>query len=297
MEQSIKMICHRIKIKNTGKMKNKKLPLITSVFLITSLFTLSFLYSCGANIFSVEEDVQIGKEVQQEILADPRQFPVLTAPQSVKDYVNGLGKYILTNSKYIKYKTIFPYQFEVIHDDSTVNAFCLPGGYIYVYTGLIRFLDNEAALTGVMAHEIAHAERRHMTQRLTSYYGVSVILSLVLGNNPSMLGEIAANLFVGLGFLANSRADEEEADNYSIKYLTGTKYYPGAITFFFDKIKEEQRRKGETPGDLERLLSTHPLPQDRIDNVNLKLSKIKPKPDPTKGLFTEPYQQIKAQLP
>jgi predicted Zn-dependent protease len=161
----------------------------------------------------------------------------------------------------------------------------------------MRFLDNEASLAGVIAHEIAHAERRHMTQRLTSYYGVSLIFSIVLGNNPNSVAEIVANLFAGLGFLANSRSDEEEADNFSIKYLSSTKYYPGAITFFFDKISEEQRRKGETPGGLDRLLSTHPLPQDRIDNVKTQLSKFKVKPDPTKGLYTEEYQQMKSKLP
>lgn len=276
-------------------MKRKTILTLTILF-TTALLSLSVFYSCGSNIFTVEDDVKMGKEVSDEINQDPKQFPILKGNQNIKDYVSGLGKYVL-NSKYIQYEDVFPYKFEVVHDDSTVNAFCLPGGYIYVYTGLIKFLDNEAALTGVIGHEIAHAERRHMTQRLTSYYGVSVILSLLLGSNPNALGEIAANLFVGLGFLANSRADEEEADNYSIKYLTGTKYYPGAITYFFDKIKEEQRKKGSTPGDLERLLSTHPLPQDRIDNVNLQLRKIKPKPDPTKGLFTEEYQRIKSQLP
>jgi len=264
---------------------------------VMALLSLSVLYSCGANIFSVDDDVTMGKDIDQQIRSDSKQFPIMQGNQNIKDYVSGLGKYVLQNSSLIEYKNVFPYKFEVVKDDSTINAFCIPGGYIYVYTGLIRFLDNEAALVGVMAHEIAHAERRHMTQRLTSYYGVSMILSLVLGNNPSTLGEIAANLFVGLGFLANSRADELEADNYAIKYLKSTKYYPGGITFFFDKIREEQRRKGDTPGDLERLLSTHPLPQDRIDNVNLQLSKLKPKPDPTKGLFTEEYQRLKSQLP
>jgi predicted Zn-dependent protease len=240
--------------------------------------------------------VILGKEIQQQIKAESTQFPVLQGHQEVKNYISGLGQYVLKSSA-IKYKNIFPYTFEVIHDDSTINAFCIPGGYIYIYTGLIKFLDNEAALIGVIGHEIAHAERRHMTQRLTSYYGVSMILSLVLGSNPSQLGQIAANLFVGLGFLANSRADEEEADNYSIRYLTGTKYYPGAITFFFDKIREEQRIKGQTPGDLDRLLATHPLPQDRINNVNQKVKNLKPKPNPTQGLFTDEYQRMKAKLP
>lgn len=277
-------------------LKKKYSSYILLTLILSSLLSLSVFYSCGANLYSVEDDVQIGKEIQKQVSDLPKEFPVLQGHQDVKAYISGLGRNVL-QSKYIQYKDIFPYTFEVIHDDSTVNAFSISGGFIYVYTGLIKFLDNEAALTGVIGHEIAHAEKRHMTQRLTAYYGVSIILGLVLGNNPSVLGEIAANLFVGLGFLANSRADETEADNYSIKYLTGTKYYPGAITFFFDKIREEQRIKGETPGGLDRLLATHPLPQDRINNVNLKLSKLKPRPDPTKGLFTEEYQSMKSKLP
>lgn len=268
----------------------------TALLFTTILFSVSFLYSCGANIFSVEDDVAIGRDVDQQIRSQPGQFPLLQGHQEVKDYVNRIGRDILSNSKQIQYRNVFPYTFNVIND-TIVNAFALPGGFIYIYTGLIKFLDNEAALAGVIGHEIAHAERRHMTQRLTAYYGVSVIASLVLGSNPNMLAEIAANLFVGLGFLANSRSDETDADNYSIRYLSSTKYYPGSITFFFDKVREEQRRQGNTPGDLERLLSTHPLPQDRIENVKQQLRTLKITADPTKGLYTEEHQRIKSLLP
>ncbi|MBN8569871.1 MAG: M48 family metalloprotease [Ignavibacteria bacterium] len=253
-------------------------------------------YSCGANLFSVSDDVSIGKDLDVQIRADRQNYPIMEGHDDVRSYVSGIGRNILNSSSLIQYKNVFPYKFDVIQDDSTVNAFCIPGGYIYIYTGLIKFLDNEAALAGVMAHEIAHAERRHMTQRLTSYYGVSTVLSLVLGSNPNQFAEIAANLFVGLGFLANSRSDETEADDYSIKYLRSSQYYPGSIIFFFNKIREEQRKKGQTPGSLERLFATHPLPQDRIDNVFEELSNIKPRPDSTKGLYPERYQEIKAKL-
>ena len=64
----------------------------------------------------------------------------------------------------------------------------------------MKFIDNEATLAGIMAHEIAHAERRHVTQRLTAYYGVSMLMGFILGGNPSLLAEIASNLFVGLAF-------------------------------------------------------------------------------------------------
>lgn len=261
------------------------------------LVGLSVIYSCGANIFTIEDDVQMGKELDAEIRNDPANYPIMRGHEEVREYVRGIGRDIITKSNYVKYEKVFPYKFDVIHDDSTVNAFCIPGGYIYVYTGLIRYLDNEAALAGVIGHEIAHAERRHMSQRLTSYYGVSFVLSLVLGNNPNELAEIFANLAVGIGFLANSRSDETEADDYSIKYLRSTEYYPGGILNFFTRITEEQKKKGQTPGDLEMLLSTHPLPADRIENAKEQLKKIRPAPDSSKGLFKDRYDRIKTLLP
>ena len=268
-------------------------------FLLIALLVIStsvFLSCEQTNIFSDQDDVELGKEMDKQIKSDPQQFPMLVGHQDLKDYVSGIGKYILNSSPKITKKKIYPYNFQIIND-TIINAFCTPGGFIYVYTGLMRFVDNEATLAGIVAHEIAHAERRHVTQRLTAYYGVSVLLSFILGGNPSFISELAANLFVGLAFLKNSRDDEAEADYYSIQYLRTTKYYPGAITFFFDKIKEEEKKKGHTPGDLDRLLSTHPLPDDRIQAVNEILNTIKPRPDPTKGLFTNEYQKMKQRLP
>jgi predicted Zn-dependent protease len=266
------------------------------VFLFSLLLVSAFFQSCEqSNIFSDKDDVELGEQFDKEIKANPKEFPMLQGHQDIKDYISGMGKEIL-NSPKIKKRSIYPYQFQVI-DDTIINAFCTPGGYVYIYTGLMKFLDNESGLAGVVGHEIAHAERRHVTQRLTAYYGVSMLLGFILGGNPSMLAEIAANLFVGLAFLKNSRDDETEADYYSIQYLKSTKWYPGGITFFFDKIKEEQRKNGTTPGGLDRMLSTHPLPNDRISFVNKELGKMNPKPDPTKGLFTDEYQVMKQKLP
>ena len=290
-------------LKNAFNMKkyiNKQLisnkPKFTAIFLSLIIFTFSLLYSCGANLFSIQDDITLGKQLDGEIKANQREYPMLQGHEDIKSYVSGIGNYIINNSPKIEYKNIFPYTFQVIND-TIVNAFSTPGGFVYVYTGLMKFIDNEATLVGIVGHEIAHAERRHMTQRLTSYYGVSFVLSLVLGNNPNGVSEIAANLFVGLGFLANSRSDETEADNYSIKYLSTTDYYPGAIKNFFDKIVQQQRQAGTTPGGLDRLLATHPLPQDRIDNVNAQIAQLKTNTDPTRGLNIEKYNEIKSKLP
>ncbi len=266
------------------------------IFLFALLVGSAVFQSCEqSNMFSDKDDVELGEQFDKEIKANPKEFPMLSGHEDVKSYITDMGKEIL-NSPKIKKRSIYPYNFQIVND-TIINAFCTPGGFVYVYTGLIKFLDNESALAGVIGHEIAHAERRHVTQRLTAYYGVSALLSFILGGNPSILAEVAANLFVGLAFLKNSRDDETEADYYSIRYLQSTKWYPGGITFFFDKIKEEQRQKGTTPGDLDRLLSTHPLPNDRITFVNKELSKITPKPDPTKGLFMDEYQRLKQKLP
>lgn len=276
-------------------LQNKKL--YSFAVSLAILVTTAFFLSCEeTNIFSDKDDVELGKEFDKEIKNDPTHFPMLSGYTDIKEYVSGIGKYILDSSPLIKKKKIYPYNFQIVND-TIINAFCTPGGFVYVYTGLMRFVDNEATLAGIVGHEIAHAERRHVTQRLTAYYGVSMLLSFILGGNPSLLAELAANLFVGLAFLKNSRDDEAEADYYSIQYLRSTKYYPGGITFFFDKIKEEQRKKGLTHNDLDILLSTHPMPEDRIKAVNKELSKITPKPDPTKGLYTDEYQGMKQKLP
>ncbi len=282
-----------MKIFYRGFRKNTILPFI---FLTCLLVSAGVFLSCEqSNIFSDKDDVELGKEFDKQIKADPS-FHMLDDHQDIKDYVTGIGKYIINTSPKIKKKDIYPYNFQVIND-TIVNAFCTPGGFVYVYTGLMKFIDNEATLAGIMAHEIAHAERRHVTQRLTAYYGVSILMSFILGGNPSLLAEIASNLFVGLAFLKNSRDDEAEADYYSIQYLKSTKYYPGGITFFFDKIQEEQKRKGQNPGSLDRLLATHPLAEDRIQAARNELAKITPPPDPTKGLYTDEYQQMKQKLP
>ncbi|MCX7908932.1 MAG: M48 family metallopeptidase [Ignavibacteria bacterium] len=255
-------------------------------------FAFSFFIGCedGVNIFSPQDDVQLGLQLHQEISGNPKNYPILNNSQ-ITQYVQNIVNDII-NSPKIKYKKTFKYQVTIINDDNTVNAFATPGGFIYVYTGLLKFLDNEATLAGVLAHEVAHCERRHATQRLTKAYGVSILLDVVLGNNPSIAEEIAANLLVGLAFLKNSRDDEYEADEWAYEYLKSTVWYPGALIFFFDKVK-----KNEGNSFLDVLLSTHPLSQDRIDKLNKKIQDDKlPSPNED-NLFQSRYQNFKKLLP
>ncbi len=264
-----------------------------AIYVTVAATALSCAGGLGINLFSNSDDVQLGKELDQEIRKNPQEYPILKNAPEVKAYVVKIAGKVLSSPD-VKKRGVFPYQVEVVHDDSTINAFATPGGYIYVYTGLIRMLDNEASLAGVLGHEIAHAELRHATKRKSSYYGINVLLSIVLGQNPSQFAEIAANLFTGLGFLANSRSDESQSDEYSIRYLDDTEYYPGGIRFFFEKILEEKKSGS---GTVERLLSTHPMPEDRVAHVEEFLKQLG-SPEPSEGnLFAERYERFKEMLP
>jgi len=250
--------------------------------------------SLGINLFPDSKDVELGKQIDQEIRKNPKEYPLLKNRPDIKSYIESVGRKILSSPEITK-RAVYAYQFEIIQDDSTINAFCTPGGYIYVYTGLLKFVDNEATLAGVIGHEIAHAERRHATRRMTTALGYQIVLSVLLGGSPGETEKVAGNLFTGLALLRNSRGDEEEADNYSIRYLRSTDYYPGAIRYFFEKISQSANRG--TGGAFERLLSTHPLPQDRIVNV-AKQMELMGKPEPNdQNLFASKYSEFKKTLP
>ncbi|MCF8241985.1 MAG: M48 family metalloprotease [Melioribacteraceae bacterium] len=249
----------------------KKKLFFSFVFLIFSVF---IYQACDVaenlNLFSTSDDVQLGNQVSNEIRSDPAEYPLYTKNPAVKSYLKTrIFDHILASDK-IVYKDVFDYSIDIIDDDDVFNAFALPGGPVYVYTGLMKYLDSEAALAGVIGHEIAHAENRHATERMTKYYGVSILVSIVLGESPSQLAEIAANLFVGLSFLANSRADETESDEDSFAYLRDTRYYPGGVKFFFEKMRDDGLVDAGGQG-IEVFLSTHPDPVDRISEIDQRL--------------------------
>ncbi len=228
--------------------------------------------STGINLFSDNDEVKMGQQFDEEIRKNEKEYPVYDN-QEVKEYIDKRIFQHVLESPEIKKKSVYNYQLEIIKNDTTLNAFAVPGGYVYLYTGLIKYLDSEAALAGVIGHEIAHVERRHATQRITSAYGLQIIASLALGNNPSQFTVMAANLFSGLGLLANSRSNEDESDDYSIRYLQSTRYYPGAVKFFFEKLKDEDKVSSGS-GGLATFLSTHPDPVDRINTTADRLNKL-----------------------
>ncbi len=259
------------------------------------ILTIIFISACstGINIFSDNDEVNLGKQFDAEIRKNTKEYPIYDN-QEVKEYIDKNIFREILKSPEIKKRDLYNYQIEIIKNDTILNAFAVPGGYIYLYTGLLKYLDSEAALAGVIGHEIAHVERRHATQRITASYGISIILSIALGENPSQLAELTANLFSGLALLANSRANEDESDEYSIKYLRSTKFYPGAVKFFFEKLRDDGL-VSKTSSKIATFLSTHPDPIDRINTTEKRLHEmginILNYKSNAEGIFREEYKK------
>lgn len=238
----------------------------------------------GFNAYPVEDDVKLGKQIATDIERNPKEYPLYNNPDAVA-YIQGMVNEILKSPE-IKYRKVFAYRAHIIKDDKTINAFCTPGGYIYVYTGLIKAVDNEATLAAVLGHEIAHAERRHSTQQLTKAQGVEVLSALLLGDQSNALLGTAAELFSGLALLKYGRDAEYESDEYSYKYLKATRWYPAAMVNFFRAVS------GRKQSEVEVLMSTHPAGQDRIERVE-KMAKADKLPAPTEAnLFKEKYKTL-----
>jgi predicted Zn-dependent protease len=239
------------------------------------------------NLVPISQDKELGRQVSQQIESDPK-IKILDEKQYAEAYayLRNMTKSILESGQVANAKN-FDWQVKIIHDDKTLNAFCTPGGYIYVYTGLIKYLDNEDHLAGVMGHEIAHADRRHSTRQLIQNQGVNIITEIALGKNKNALVQMAQNL-IALRF---SRTDESDADACSVRYLCATQYQADGAAGFFEKLNS-QGQGGGTP----EFLSTHPSPTNRVRAIRADAGKRQCKSATVRRDGTA-YQRFKAMLP
>lgn len=235
--------------------------MIQKFFLVFLLAEVLLLPGCGVNVFSVEDDINLGEQLKTEYLnsSDMHILPEEDYPEAYA-YLNGIKNNIL-NSGHVKHKDDFDWDLFIVEDDEVVNAFCIPGGHIFVYTGLIRYLDSEDQLAGIMGHEIAHADQRHGTQQMTKVYGIRLLMEIALGNDQDALSGLAENL-LDLGF---SRSHETDADMKSVEYLCETAYNPDGFAQFFQKMKGDGTANGYV-----FFLSTHPDPGNRVERIHEK---------------------------
>lgn len=209
-------------------------------------------------LISTDQDIAMGQNSVQQIESDPATYPILDSATNVAAYghIYRIRNTILNSGK-VYFKNAFPWRVRIIKDDKTLNAFCTPGGYIYVYTGIIKYLDNETQLAGVMGHEIAHADRRHGANQMITQYSASVLINILTSGTSQELAGLAANLLL----LKYGRADETEADDYSVRYLLGTEYDPQGAKYFFQKLNAQGGQQ------VPEFLSTHPNPENRVLNI------------------------------
>jgi predicted Zn-dependent protease len=217
------------------------------------------------NWYSLESEIRMGREYSQAV---DSQVKLLDDP-IVTEYVNRMGQNLVRNSD-----AKVPFTFKVI-DSEEVNAFSLPGGFLYVDAGLILAADNEAELAGVMAHEIAHIAARHATRQMTRSNLMSILsLPLVfVGGGVGLALQGITSVGTPLAFTKFSRGFEAEADYLGVEYMYQAGYDPEALISFFEKIKSLEHGK---PGTLARAFASHPQTPDRVRKSQAEIARILP---------------------
>jgi predicted Zn-dependent protease len=210
-------------------------------------------------LISTPQEVSLGAQFDDQIKTDAKTF----GDQEWQQYFNQIGQSVVA----VCDRKDIEYHFTVIESDD-VNAFATPGGYVYIYTGLLKLMDNEAQLAAVTAHEISHIVARHSVKRLQSAMGISLIEQLAFGGERSVLRD-AVNLGVGIALQGYSRENEHEADEYGVLYMTQAGYNPEGAIELFEKLASLGEHQ---PNVFEQLASSHPDTQARIAAVNQQIS-------------------------
>jgi predicted Zn-dependent protease len=238
----------------------------------------------GLNFYSLEQEIALGRQMAGEVELNAR----LLDDQMVGEYVNRVGQNLARNSA-----AKVPFTIKVI-DSEEVNAFALPGGFMFVNAGVILEASREAELAGVLAHEIAHVAARHASKQATrgeiaSYASIPLIF---LGGWAGFAIREAAGLAVPMSFLQFSRGMEAQADRLGTEYMYKAGYDPAALVDFFEKIETLERRK---PSAIARMFSTHPMTKDRIRNVQKEIQDgLQPRPQYV--LDTSEFHDVQSRL-
>lgn len=208
------------------------------------------------NLLTTQDEMRMGAQLSDQVR---QQEKVLQDPQ-IQQYLDEIGARLAA----VAPRQDVTYQFEVIDAPDTVNAFALPGGYLYVYTGLMKLCENEAELASVMAHEIAHVAAHHHGESLTRQYGVQILRDLVLGENAGTAARVTADL-VGTGVMMRySRENEREADWLGMNMLVRAGYNPDAMVSFMRKLVAADQQGG---GRMLPLFASHPPTQERLQSL------------------------------
>ena len=223
-------------------------------------------FKAAWNFYSPQEDIKLGKQVAVDA---EKQLPSCNAPK-VDTYLTELGKKLI--AKLPTGGVEYPWEFHCVNDKA-INAFALPGGYVFVNRGAIAAADNEAQLAGVIAHELSHVALRHGTAEATkaqaAQAGVGIIGAIFGGNAGGALLTELGRFSAGGVLLRYSRTAETQADVVGTQVLYDAGYDPRALAQFFEKIEADS--KGQNPPEF---FSDHPNPEHRVERVEEEIDKL-----------------------
>jgi len=253
-------------------MKNYILSIKTGLNISKMHYVIIFLVflsplSCAINpvtgkkdfvLMSEQEEMEMGKESDPDIIAEFGLYEDAKIQAFIEEKGGEMGK--------ISHRPNLTYTFRIL-DSPVVNAFALPGGYVYFTRGILAHFNNEAELAGVLGHEIGHITARHSVRQYSSQLAVQLGLAIGGAVSPKFeqFSDIAS-MSLGLLFLKNSREHESQSDELGVEYSTKIGYDAREMANFFNTI----HRLGESSGggEIPNFLSTHPNPLNRYENVN-----------------------------
>lgn len=225
-------------------------------------------------MMSPEKEVELGKQVAAELEKDL----VFVNDPALVQYVRKLGSYV---TGYAPKKAEVPTQFFVVHNPE-INAFAIPGGNMYVHTGLLEAATDESEILGVLAHEYGHVVYRHSAKQVALQTGPQILQSFISGTDAA-----AAALVVQVGssvvMQKYSRKDELEADSIAVPTLYACNYDPNGMVTLFQKLKD---RYGEQAGPM-IYFSSHPATSERIQRVQANIAALPPKQ------FARPVEELR----
>jgi Zn-dependent protease with chaperone function len=262
------------------------LALVVAFVFATGIADAQTKIKAGFNLFSPEQDVEVGRQSAAEA---EQQLPILR-DATVNAYLDRIGQRLAANAGGPK----FQYQFRVVNA-SDINAFALPGGYIYLNRGVLEQARNEGEVAGVVAHEISHVALRHGTHQASKAYLAQAGISILGGILGGHVGQGTAQIINAIGgfglnalFLKYSRDLETQADVRGSQILAASGYSPADMVSFFQTLeKVDAARKTNW-------LSDHPAPPDRIARIQREAQLLHVSQTPTQSVAE--LQRIQADL-
>lgn len=222
----------------------------------------------GALLVSENDEQTLGAEFHRQLMAKTDSFPVFnpgsnTSRKAMETYLRGcftrVHEAVPTDDR-TGYHDQFTF---TIIDQDVANAFAVPGGYVYLYTGILKDVRSEAELEGILGHEMAHITRHHYRDALASQMGVATLAD-ALGGNSSQIAQFVSGIFQNLMAMQLSQDNEFEADQYGTRYLAGTGRNPLGIADFFSNMADQS--------SMLQWFSTHPPSTERVEKVRAQVN-------------------------